>query len=102
MVPRYPRARVIYVDVDGTLLLKGQWNLELVEWLKGKHAEGYEIVVWTSRGKAHAELAVEQTGLAGVVSAALAKPGVIVDDRGWGWRTFTRVCRSNEDLWGRD
>ncbi len=85
-----PRPRVIYVDVDDTLLINNRINSALVRWIILKSAEGYVINVWSMRGEQAAEEAVEQCKLSAVVTACLSKPGYIVDDKGWGWIKNTK------------
>jgi len=88
-----PRPRVIFVDVDDTLLINNRVNSALVRWIILKAAEGYDINVWSMRGEQAAEDAVEQCKLTGVVNACLSKPGIIVDDKGWTWTKNTKSIR---------
>ena len=52
-----PPPRVIFCDVDGTLIVSGMVNARLVDWLRLRHADGFELVLWSSRGREHAEKA---------------------------------------------
>ena len=87
----YPRQRVIYVDVDETLIIDNEVNKGLVKWLVLKSAEGYEINVWSMAGKKHSEQAVERCGIGAIVSHTLSKPGIIVDDMRWDWTKYTKA-----------
>lgn len=87
----YPRQKVIYVDVDDTLIIDKKVNTELIKWLIKKHVDDYEINVWSMAGKKHAERAVERCGIALIVSNTLSKPGYIVDDMGWNWIQYTKA-----------
>lgn len=89
-VDKYPPPKVIYIDVDGTLLHGGQVNRPLVEWARAKYTDGYQIIVWSSRGADNARLAVGKAGIFDIVSYMLSKPGYIVDDKGWSWTKYTR------------
>lgn len=86
----YSRPRVIFVDVDDTLIINNRVNAALVRWIILKHAEGYVVNVWSMRGEQAAEEAVEQCKLNKVINACLSKPGIIVDDMGWGWTKYTK------------
>lgn len=87
---KMPRPKVIYVDVDNTLFINNRVNSALVRWIILKAIDGYDINVWSMRGEEAAEEAVEQCKLTGVVNACLSKPGIIVDDMGWGWTKYTK------------
>jgi len=88
-----PPPRCIAIDVDGTLFHGAQVNERLVSWARGRHAAGYQLVVWSMRGTAYAQRAVESAGLADIVLAAISKPGYLVDNEGWKWARGTVVVR---------
>lgn len=78
--------RVVFVDVDNTLIL---WfndtssfsiNYKLVEKLKQFHVRGQKIVVWSAGGWAWAKKAVDICELHDIVDLVLGKPSWIVDD----------------------
>ena len=94
MNPKFPPPRVIAVDVDGTLFIRGHVNSKLVAWIKDRKAQGFEVIIWSSRGTKHAKRGAELAGLSGVADVVISKPGYIVDDRAWSWIRFTRVVRS--------
>lgn len=90
-VAKYERQPVVYVDVDGTLLLDGEINRELVDWCRLQHANGMELVLWSMAGRQHALQVAERAGIVDVFSAILSKPGYIVDDDAWRWVRFAKV-----------
>jgi hydroxymethylpyrimidine pyrophosphatase-like HAD family hydrolase len=89
-----PPARVIAIDVDGTLQIQGKPNTRLIEWCKERKAEGFFLMLWSARGQAHATKYAELFGIADVFDLICSKPGYIVDDQGWGWVKYTKVIRS--------
>ena len=88
---KYPMQKEIFVDVDGTLFINGQLNQDLIKFLESKKAEGFELVLWSARGRAYAESAADKSGYKHIFTNAISKPGLIVDDKGWGWINFTGV-----------
>lgn len=86
-------SNLIAVDVDGTLYINGQVNQKLVDWLRKKKSEGFELMLWSARGKAHAQDAVNYFHLEGLFYVVISKPGYIVDDKGWSWIKWTKVVR---------
>ena len=89
--PKHRRRKVIFVDVDDTLIINGRVNVALVEWIKGKHDDGYYTGLWSSRGRVHAEKAASRAGLSQVFDIIIPKPAYIVDDKGWGWISYTQT-----------
>ena len=79
----------IAVDVDGTLERDGELNIDVVEYLKKKKAEGWTLMLWSSGGQIHAAGMAEQYGVEDLFDYIVSKPGLILDDRGWSW---TRYC----------
>jgi hydroxymethylpyrimidine pyrophosphatase-like HAD family hydrolase len=90
---RYQPARVIAVDVDGTLIRDGRLMRSLVTWLRERREEGFRLMLWSARGKAHAEGAIELFELHGLFHDVVAKPGYVVDDMGWDWTRYTWIVR---------
>jgi len=93
----------LYVDVDGTLLIwpqpdpsrpppaplipydRAEIDHEVVRALrrwKAANPDG-QLIVWSMRGRKHAERAVGVCDLADVVDLVLAKPGTMIDDAPW-------------------
>ena len=79
------------IDVDGTLLKQGKINWPRANWEKQKKLEGFEVILWTARGRPHAAAVVERFGLESYFSQVIGKPGYIVDDMGWSWTRFTKI-----------
>ncbi|SEG14872.1 hypothetical protein SAMN05444390_1011494 [Marinobacterium lutimaris] len=85
---RYAPAAAIYVDVDATLLLGGCVNTTLVAWCRRQKAAGYSLVLWSSRGEAHARRAAKRAGAVDLFDAILSKPGYVVDDKQTRWMQY--------------
>ncbi len=94
MQQKYPPAKVIAIDVDGTLITKGVVNDDLVAWCIDRKNEGFCMILWSARGEKHAKNAAKITNLEGVFNHILSKPSYIVDDKGWSWIKYTRVIKS--------
>ena len=94
---KYPPARVIAIDVDGTLQHRGSPNNRLIEWCKERKADGFTLMLWSARGEAHARKYAELFEVLDLFDLICSKPGYIVDDQGWGWIKYTRVIRSVGD-----
>lgn len=94
---KYPKPKVIYVDVDGTLLIgkPAKPNTKLIEFLHTKRSEGFDLVLWSTRGEAHAREAACVCGTTDMFRAILSKPGYIIDDKGWTWARFTARMRAH-------
>ena len=88
---KFKSPRVIYCDVDNTLVVGGRLNKRLVQGLGERRPAGFQLNVWSARGEEVARAAVERAELEGKVNACLSKPGTLVDDAGWGWVRFTHV-----------
>lgn len=89
-----PPPCVIAVDVDGTLLINDQPNEALIEWCRAQKVAGFDLMLWSSRGAAHAQRCARAFGIEDLFVVICSKPGYVVDDQGWGWIKFTRVVRS--------
>ena len=90
---KYPPTKVIAIDVDDTLCIRGRCNAKLVAWCRAMSAKGYSLMLWSARGKDHATNVATTLGVADVFDVITGKPGYIVDDKGWAWTKFTRVLR---------
>jgi len=88
----------IAVDVDGTLLINGAANEILIDYLTEKKAEGYDIFLWSARGKSHAQDVATRFNLTNLFSAIISKPDIMIDDRGWSWTRYVNVLSSNSML----
>lgn len=88
---RYRARRAIAIDVDGTLLIGGQANEALVDWIKAKKEEGFELTLWSARGRAYAKQVAQHLEVEQLFDSIISKPGAIVDDKGWSWVKWTKV-----------
>ena len=88
---KHPPSKCIGIDVDGTLLIHGKLNKILADWIKDKHEEGFETVLWSARGRSHALNVARSFDIESYFDAIISKPGYIVDDLGWSWIKYTRV-----------
>ena len=81
---RLAQPRCLAVDVDHTLLVNGQPHPAVVNLLRERVGDGWELLIWSMRGREHAERAARLAGLDGVAICA-SKPGCVVDDQGLDW-----------------
>lgn len=83
---RLPPTRSIFVDVDGTLVSSaGIINTKIVRYCQSKKVDGFDIVLWSARGRSHAMNTALGGGIVGLFTAIIGKPGYIFDDIGWEW-----------------
>ena len=82
------------MDVDGTLVINGQLNARLANWAKEKKEQGFEVILWSARGKQYAEEQANRFGVLDCFTVVVSKPGYLVDDLGWSWTRYTRVLQS--------
>lgn len=89
---RYSPPRCLAVDVDGTLVERGTPNPAVVDLIRERAAQGWDVVIWSMRGRAYAQAAAT---LAGVqeVAVCISKPGIVVDDQGLAWLGRVQVVR---------
>lgn len=92
----YSKPNVIYIDVDGTLLIDDRVNQPLVDWARLRFLEGKEIIVWSARGADNAKRAVEICGIGDIVSHTLSKPGYVVDDLGTGFTRYMDIIHVSD------
>jgi hydroxymethylpyrimidine pyrophosphatase-like HAD family hydrolase len=88
---KYKKSKVIAVDVDDTLIVNGELNHVLIDWLKKKDQEGYTLILWSMAGFYHAKRVAERFGIRELFHIIIPKPGYIVDDDGWNWTMHTEV-----------
>ncbi len=87
-----PKPKVIFVDVDDTLIFRnGSVNRELIKFLSVKRSEGFTLVLWSMAGEAHAREASAKAGMDHLFSNIISKPGYIVDDKRWHWIRDTKA-----------
>jgi predicted mannosyl-3-phosphoglycerate phosphatase (HAD superfamily) len=82
---------VIFVDVDGTLQKAGAIDPEVVAWCQSQHAAGFELVLWSAAGEAHALKYAELSGVRPLFRHVISKPCMILDDKAWQWALYTRA-----------
>ena len=87
----YPVMRCVAIDVDDTLYRNGVLNAGLVRWLRERKTDGWETMLWSARGSEYAKGAAERAGITELFDVIISKPGVIVDDMGWGWTRYTKA-----------
>lgn len=87
---------VVYIDVDGTLIIDDRVNRPLVKWARNQATQGKEIIVWSARGEENARNAVDLCGLNDIVSHTLSKPGYVVDDLGSQFTHYMNIIDVNE------
>ena len=88
---KYAQPKAIYVDVDGTLLVRGWRNEPLIQWLWKAKEEGYALSLWSSKGSTYATRVMAELELGNLFDHILPKPALIVDDQGWNWIKYNRV-----------
>jgi len=86
---KMPPTKCLAVDVDGTLVVNGKLNTLVSDYARRKLAAGFEVILWSARGKAYAETQADKFGVRDCFSVIISKPGFIVDDRGWSWIKYT-------------
>ncbi len=88
---KHPRNKSIFIDIDGTLISRGVLNETIVTFCKRKKAEGFDIILWSARGREYAETVAAMCGITDLFTAIIGKPGYVVDDLGWNWIKYTKV-----------
>jgi hydroxymethylpyrimidine pyrophosphatase-like HAD family hydrolase len=77
---------VLYVDVDGTLLVGGQVNGGLVSFIEHtKRESSATVILWSARGGEYALSVAQSLGVDRLFDHFLPKPGYIIDDMGAEW-----------------
>lgn len=88
---KYPTTKCIAIDVDGTLVQDGKLSQAVANLAKTKKADGFEVILWSARGRRYAETVAAIAGIEDHFTAIVSKPGFIVDDLGWSWIKYTHV-----------
>lgn len=91
-MPLLPPPRCLAVDVDDTLLHHNIPNPAIVAMIRAYADQGWDVIVWSLRGRAYAQAAADLAGIA-ELAVCVGKPGVVVDDKGLDWLQFSRVVR---------
>ncbi len=78
--------RVIYVDVDDTLIrtfgTKRIPMLSCVDFVRRMFAEGHQLFCWSRGGAEYSREVADSLGISECFSGFLPKPDVLLDDRG--------------------
>ena len=90
--PSFPLPRVLAVDVDGTLIDGWRTNPSIVELVRQQASAGWDVVIWSMRGRLYAERAAALAGVSDL-AICIGKPGYIIDDQGLDWLRGARVQR---------
>lgn len=53
----------IAIDVDGTLYVNGHLNDKVVAFCTMAKGKGYTLMLWSARGKGHAQAIADQFGV---------------------------------------
>ena len=86
--PKYKPDRVIFVDIDGTLLIDGQVDEAIIKFLEKEKKDGFMIILWSSRGLDYATDIAKKFEITQVFNFIIPKPAYIIDDYGWNWTRF--------------
>jgi len=91
-----PRAVVVYVDVDDTLVRSaGAKRIPIpavVRHVRELDAAGFALYCWSSGGADYARATARELGLEHCFVAFLPKPNILVDDQAPSeWRRFLHV-----------
>ena len=70
--------------MDGTLVIDGAVNTLVMEFAQERIEAGWDLLLWSMRGRKHAKHAASLAGLDDV-AICTSKPGCVVDDRGLDW-----------------
>lgn len=87
----YPRTRAIFIDVDGTLLINGKCNTELIEWIIKRKSDGFTITLWSARGQTYSENVASSFCIEYLFDHIISKPGYVVDDMMGKWSKYIKV-----------
>ena len=90
---KHPFTKCVAIDVDDTLVINERLNTAVVDYAKERQAAGFEILLWSAKGREHAERIADKFGIRNLFSAIISKPGYIVDDMAWSWTRYTRVVK---------
>lgn len=90
MTQRFPIAKVIAVDIDGTLVQDGRLHLPLLDWIRERKQEQFRLMLWSARGREYVMTTAHRFGVVPLFDDLISKPGLIVDDQGWTWTQYTR------------
>ena len=97
------RQRIIYVDVDDTLVRSvGKKRIAMpgvVAAVRELHGSGAQLFLWSSGGADYARESAQELGLSDCFAAFLPKPDVYIDDQSVAdWRFCRHVLPGNAAL----
>lgn len=84
--------KTVFVDVDGTLLFKNEFNEKLIRYIKNNSqvaGGSTRFVLWSAAGRVYAAEMAKQAGISEYLEAILDKPHFVIDDQGCKWVEFT-------------
>lgn len=90
---QHPFTKCVAIDVDNTLVINGKLNASVVDYIRERKTAGFEIILWSARGREHAEKTADRFCVRDLFSSIISKPGYVVDDMGWAWTRYTRVVK---------
>jgi len=93
--------RVVYVDVDDTLVRTAGTKRvpmpRVIERVRGLHAAGHTLYLWSSGGAAYARETAQELGISDCFTGFLAKPTHLLDDQHISeWRDLVHVHPNEE------
>lgn len=85
---------VVFIDVDDTLIRSAGTKRipmpRVIERIRGLHAAGHQLYLWSSGGADYARRSAAELGLTDRFLGFLPKPNLIIDDQAVGdWRQCT-------------
>ena len=86
--------KCVCIDVDGTLWINGTLNKKLCQWAKLRKKEGYDVILWSARGRIYAEKFAKKNKIESLFTFIIGKPSYIVDDKGWAWISYTKTIKT--------
>lgn len=95
------RQRVIFVDVDDTLVRTvGTKRIPMpaaIEKVRQLHRDGATLFLWSSGGAAYAKASATELGITDLFQSFLPKPDVYIDDQAFQeWRYCQHVLPGND------
>ena len=93
---RFPASKCVAIDVDNTLVINNKLTVSVVEFARLKKNEGFDVILWSAKGREHAEKQARRFHIEDCFTAIISKPGYIIDDLGWSWIKFTKWIRGAE------
>ena len=96
---KYPVNKIVYVDVDGTIILdSGEPNEPLIAFLRKLKTDkggNFEIILWSMAGEKHAREVASKFGITNLFSHILTKPSFMIDNSGKFWLNYTQLVTTD-------